>query len=392
MSDSRVKVLSSPTVLATDNRPARIQVGSEEPVPTGTVQSPVSGGTITSSTTIQYRNTGRILTIIPQVNSQGLVHLQIKAEVSQRGADVRVGQDSFPSFDTRDAETTAVVQDGETLVIGGIITDRKSRTRTGIPYLMDIPVLGRFFGTTTDDIDRTELVMLITPHVIRNMEEARNVTDQFKEKLSTVTREIERTRKESEAQKSIPQRPSSSTPETDSKKAPRDDVTFNDVLEKAPLTEGVITEEPLVDIKPGAGEVQPPASIMAPVFKGETALKPEKSGVKGSTEEVAQPPRVANEARSYRVASKKEAKAGRETREEVWVVQVGAFRHERDGKSLAQKLKDKGYDAHVVSANIKGRIWYRVRVGQMTTREEAEDFKETFKRKENYTEAFISTQ
>lgn len=199
MSDSRVKVLSSPTILATDNRPARIQVGTEEPIPTGTVQSPVSGGTITSSTTIQYRNTGRILTIIPQVNSQGLVHLQIKAEVSQRGADVRVGQDSFPSFDTRDAETTAVVQDGETLVIGGIITERKSRTRTGIPYLMDIPVLGRFFGTTTDDIDRTELVMLITPHVIRNVEEGRSVTDEFKEKLSTVTREIERMRREKEA-------------------------------------------------------------------------------------------------------------------------------------------------------------------------------------------------
>jgi len=196
MSDSRVKVLSSPAVLATDNRPARIQVGTEEPIPTGTITAQV--GTVAQSTSIQYRNTGRILTISPQVNSQGLVNLQIKAEVSQRGADVRIGQDSFPSFDTRDAETTAVVQDGETLVIGGIITDRKSRTRTGIPYLMDIPVLGRFFGTTTDDVDRTELVMLITPHVIRDREEARNVTDEFKEKLSTVTREIERERRAKE--------------------------------------------------------------------------------------------------------------------------------------------------------------------------------------------------
>ena len=194
MTDSRVKVLSSPAILATDNRPARIQVGTEEPIPTGTIQSANTGNNISSSTTIQYRNTGRILTIIPQVNSQGLVHLQIKAEVSQRGADVQVGatDNKFPSFDTRDAETTAVVQDGETLVIGGIITDRKSRSRTGIPYLMDIPILGRFFGTTTDDIDRTELLMLITPRVIRNKEEARSVTDEFKEKLSTVTRELER--------------------------------------------------------------------------------------------------------------------------------------------------------------------------------------------------------
>ncbi len=196
MTDSRVKVLSSPTVLATDNRPARIQVGTEEPIATGTITGAV--GTVASSTTIQYRNTGRILTIIPQVNSQGLVNLQILAEVSQRGGDVQVGPDKFPSFDTRQAETTAVVQDGETLVIGGIITDRKERSRTGIPYLMDIPVLGRFFGTTTDNIDRTELVILITPHVIRNTEEARSVTDEFKERLSTVTREIERMKRGSQ--------------------------------------------------------------------------------------------------------------------------------------------------------------------------------------------------
>jgi len=199
MTDSRVKVLSSPAVLATDNRPARIQVGTEEPIATGTITGAV--GTVASSTTIQYRNTGRILTIIPQVNSQGLVNLQILAEVSQRGGDVKVGPDNFPSFDTRQAETTAVVQDGETLVIGGIITERKSRSRIGIPYLMDIPVLGRLFGTTTDDIDRTELVMLITPRVIRNKEEARSATEEFKERLSTVTRELERIKGERPAAK-----------------------------------------------------------------------------------------------------------------------------------------------------------------------------------------------
>ena len=186
--DSRVKVLSSPTILATDGQPARIQVGTEEPIATGTVTSPVSTG-VTSSTTIQYRNTGRILTIIPQVNAQGLVHLQVKTEVSQRGASVTVGQDSFPSFDTRDVETTAVVQDGETLAIGGIITERVNRSKLGIPFLMDIPVFGRFFGTTRDDVRRTELIMLITPHVIRSREEARTVTEEFKDVLNHVVRE-----------------------------------------------------------------------------------------------------------------------------------------------------------------------------------------------------------
>ncbi|HEY1234609.1 MAG TPA: hypothetical protein VGH22_14625, partial [Candidatus Binatia bacterium] len=182
--DSRVKILSSPSVLATDNRPARIQVGSEEPIATGQLIAATGATTPSSSTSIQYRNTGRIVTIIPQVNSQGLVNLQILAEVSQRGVDVKVGQDTFPAFDTRQAETTAVVQDGDTLAIGGIIADNRARSRTGIPYIMDIPVVGRFFATNIDDILRTELIMLITPHVIYSRDQGQQVTEDFKKSLA----------------------------------------------------------------------------------------------------------------------------------------------------------------------------------------------------------------
>ena len=202
-SDSRVKILSTPSVLATDNRPARIQVGSEEPIATGSVSTPISTGTtagtgFASSTTVQYRNTGRIVTIIPQVNSKGLVNLQALVEVSQRGLNVTVGQDSFPSFDIRQAETTAVVQDGDTLAIGGMIGENKSNDKNGVPYLMDIPVLGRFFRTTSDDTRRTELIMLITPHVIRSRTEGTEVTEELKSKLSTLRNELERMRLERE--------------------------------------------------------------------------------------------------------------------------------------------------------------------------------------------------
>ena len=204
--NSRIKVLSSPSVIASDNKPARIQVGSEEPIPTGTLQAATgSVATLSQSTTIQYRNTGRILTIIPQVNSRGLVNLQIKAEVSARGEDVKVGQDSFPAFNTQDAETTAVVQDGETLVIGGLIGELKRKGRSGIPYLMDIPVIGRFFGTTNEATDRTELIMLITPRVIRNREEAKIVTSDFKAGLEKVRAELERLMNERE--RLLPPRP-----------------------------------------------------------------------------------------------------------------------------------------------------------------------------------------
>ena len=241
MQDSRVKVLSHPVILAVDNKPARIQVGSEEPIATGTITAAV--GQVSSSTTIQYRNLGRILTIIPQVNSKGLVHLQVKIEVSERGSLVTIGQDEFSSFTTRDAETTAVVQDGDTLAIGGIITERMERRRSGIPYLMDIPVLGRFFGVSTDDIDRTELVILITPHVIRSREEGKSVTEEFMDKVSSVKRELEGIRREKEKEEFNFEEPAPLAPQEKSRKTPEE--SSYDVPRKAPR----MSTRPIKEIK-----------------------------------------------------------------------------------------------------------------------------------------------
>jgi len=199
-SDTRSKILASPTILATDNQPARIQVGDEIPIATGslTAVNGTSTSDLATATTIQSRNTGKILTIIPQVNSKGLVNLQIKVEVSKQGGDVRVGLDNnvFPSFSTRDVETTAVVKDGESLIIGGIFAEDRDHTDKGIPFLKNIPVFGWFFRNTTDTLtERTELFIVITPRVIRDQDESRKVTDEFREKLRTVAGEIERMRR-----------------------------------------------------------------------------------------------------------------------------------------------------------------------------------------------------
>ncbi len=188
MRDARVKVLSSPHLLAVDNRPARIRVGSEQPVATGMVVSQEAQAT---TTTIQFKNVGRILTIVPQVNSEGLVHLQVRVEVSDVGERVVVGRQSFDAFNVRDAETTAVLQDGQTLVIGGIITDNRRRTRIGIPLLMELPVLGQLFRTDIERSERTELVILITPRVIRNRREGEQATERFLSKVRAVRRELE---------------------------------------------------------------------------------------------------------------------------------------------------------------------------------------------------------
>jgi len=412
MTDSRARVLSSPSILATDNRPARIQVGSEVPILSGTTSTFVAGQQPLTSNSIQYRNTGTILTIIPQVNSQGLVNLQVKQEVS-KVSESSLGAAGSPTFDTRDAETTAVVQDGESLVIGGIIDETKSRGRTGIPYLMDIPVLGRFFGKTEDKLDRTELVILITPHVIRNVEEARSVTDEFKEKLSTVAREIERMRQERERQKKeepkkereekgpTPQEPSSPpAPETESRKAPeqssgfyqdrpadkqepqlkmpvqapppgssvkappQEEVTSNDTLDRDLATPEAITEKSFDEVEPVRSKIEAPPA------------RETKTPVEGEKGTPVSPRRVTE-------------RVGTPAHQGVWAVQVAAFPDERISSNLVKRLASQGHDAYIVRANIKGQTWYRVRVGRLATREQAKELQETLKAHKDLTKAFI---
>jgi general secretion pathway protein D len=131
---------------------------------------------------VQYRDTGKILTVLPQVNSLGLVNMQIRQEVSAV-ADKSFGSTNSPSFTTREAETTMVVQDGETVLIGGIIDDIVRHDRSGLPYLMDIPFIGWAFRTETNDLQRVELLITITPSVIRSRDEARRVTSDYTDRI-----------------------------------------------------------------------------------------------------------------------------------------------------------------------------------------------------------------
>jgi general secretion pathway protein D len=133
------------------------------------------------------------------VNSQGLVNLQIRQEVSAVLA-TSFGNTGSPSFSTREAETTVVVQDGESVLIGGIIDDAIQNARSGIPYLMDIPVLGRAFRQEENNVVRTELLVTITPSVIRSKDEARRVTDDYTDRIEGLTelrRAMERRRRKS---------------------------------------------------------------------------------------------------------------------------------------------------------------------------------------------------
>ncbi len=187
--DNKVNILSTPHVIAADNREANILIGEEVPILTSTSTSSLTD-TARTINSVQYRETGKILTILPQVNSAGLVNLEIRQEVSAVGA-AEFGRTNSPSFVSREAETTVVVQDGESVVLGGIIDDEVRRNRSGVPYLMDVPVLGRLFRVDSEEVVRTELIILITPRVIRNRQELRTVTDEFTGRIQTLKEMID---------------------------------------------------------------------------------------------------------------------------------------------------------------------------------------------------------
>ena len=190
-SRSKVNILATPHVIAADNREAHILIGEEVPILTSTQQSTLATANIVSS--IQYRDTGTILTILPQVNSAGLVNMEIRQEVSNVGAP-SFGETNSPSFTSRETETTVVVRNRESVLIGGIIDERIERSRKGVPFLMDVPMLGRLFRVEQDKRERTELVILITPYVIRDRNEAQTVTKEFTRRVNRLRRMIERTR------------------------------------------------------------------------------------------------------------------------------------------------------------------------------------------------------
>lgn len=185
--NDKINVLASPHILALDNKEAKIEIADEVPVATSITQ-PSAGATttITSTSQVQFKSAGTILTVTPHINEKKQVTLKITQEVSELGAKVPIGGQDFQGFKTRKANTTAIVQDGHTLVIGGIINERIQNTRKGIPLLSQIPLFGYLFGTTTDINQRKELILMVTPHVVQNHTEADELTKEFESKIKVI--------------------------------------------------------------------------------------------------------------------------------------------------------------------------------------------------------------
>jgi general secretion pathway protein D len=178
---SKLRVISSPKILVLNNRMASIQVGDQVPIATSSAVSTITPNAPTVNT-IQLYDTGIILRVTPRVNRSGVVLMDVSQEVS---ASVPTSSSSInsPTIQQRRVSTSVAVADGQTIAIGGLMRDNRNNGVTGIPVLKDIPGIGALFGQSSDQVDRTELMVLIAPHVIRSLAEADAATDELSAKL-----------------------------------------------------------------------------------------------------------------------------------------------------------------------------------------------------------------
>jgi len=179
-SDSKTNILSNPILVTSDNKAATISITNEIPIEQE-AQIPSGGGSVVTST-VEFRSVGIKLDITPKINADNYITLKISQEISSRGADVG----NQPSFNTRLVNTEVVLKDNQVLVMGGLMQTTTTDTVSGIPILKDLPYIGKLFGSESTSLNKTELMIFITPHVISNSEDSEFVTRQFKKRLSNL--------------------------------------------------------------------------------------------------------------------------------------------------------------------------------------------------------------
>jgi general secretion pathway protein D len=181
---TKVRVISSPKLVTLNNHEAQLQVGDQVPVTTqSAVSTSASGAPIVNS--VAMRDTGVILQVTPRVNKNGLVQLDISQELSNSVPTTTSNIDS-PTIQERKLSTTVVVKNGDTVALGGLITENVTKSRSGVPYLSKIPALGGLFRDTHDTKTRTELILLITPRVMRDDAEFQDVMDDLRNEFQAL--------------------------------------------------------------------------------------------------------------------------------------------------------------------------------------------------------------
>lgn len=178
-----VKVISSPYLTVLDGKSARLVIGDEIPFATRSQESN-NQGTVTVTNEVETRDTGIIMTVSPKIRPDNSLILNIEQEVSSAAASAAAG-DLTPIISTREISSDVSVQSGRTIVLGGLIQERSDLTESGVPVLKEVPLIGELFKQTQNNNQRIELLVLITPRVIRRSSQIEKITDLLRRQLST---------------------------------------------------------------------------------------------------------------------------------------------------------------------------------------------------------------
>lgn len=181
--NSLVNVLSNPTIMVRDGVTASIAVGSDISVVGQTTQDPINGERQTTSA--EYRKTGVDVTVTPTVNARGIVVMEISQKISNSVPSTS-GSSGNPDIFERSIKTEVVAESGQTIMLGGLISENYSKGDTGVPGLARIPLIGKLFKSESDTGDRTELVMLITPKVLDDLDQWREFSEEFRSELKFI--------------------------------------------------------------------------------------------------------------------------------------------------------------------------------------------------------------
>ena len=178
-----VRSLGAPSLLVRNNATATITVGTQVPVQS----SSISTGNSNVISSAQYVSTGVTLTVTPRINPGGLVYMDVSQEVSRPGTrDPDISASGNPPINNKSVTSQVAVQSGQTVFLGGLISEQSSKTRTGVPYLNRIPIIGNLFGSTSNSMVRSETIVMITPTVIENTSDLETVSDDIRAEFMKV--------------------------------------------------------------------------------------------------------------------------------------------------------------------------------------------------------------
>jgi general secretion pathway protein D len=369
--DRDVRILSTPQILTTDNQEAKIYVGQNVPFQTQTSAS-TTGTQLYNS--YEYRDVGKSLKITPQISKDRMVRLEMALEVT----DLQSAADNRPTTLKRTVETTAIVKDGHTVVLGGLIDDKAGLTEYRVPCLGSIPVLGMLFRSQAKSNNQSNLYVFLTPRVIQNPDEATEVSITKRKEIDNLQEGL------------IKLYDRDSTGKNDTRSPASAPANASDSEQKQPLREDESQSEanPPTSERPSQDEaiaVGPPAPDG--VISQAAQTKADNAPASGAAAD--QSPRNAPETPVPEpVAKQSQAARGIDDTENTsaeasvrrdkavigsagFTIQVASIKDAKTAQELVTKLNAMNYAAYMVRSLAQGQVWHRVRIGFFNTRAEA---------------------